>query len=77
MLISTSAVSGSGLVDPPVSGMAAEAFRAIMNDARRVLARKCSRREMRRVLKDIADLAAAELKVDKELEECWRMAAGR
>ncbi len=56
--------------------MAAEAFQAIANDARKVLAAKCSRREMRRVLKDIADLAAAELKADGELEECWRVTDG-
>lgn len=75
-MITTSMVSGSGLADPPARGMTAAAFQAIANDARKVLAAKCSRREMRRVLKEIADLAAAELEVDGELEECWRMADG-
>ena len=75
-MITTSMVADSGLVNPPIRGMSAAAFQAIEFDARTSLAGNGSKKDLRRVLQDIADLAAAELSAEEKLDGCWQMTAG-
>lgn len=67
-MITTSMIGGYGTDAIHARGMMPAAMQAIADDARGALDGNCSKRRLRRILRNIADLAETELRVEEEIE---------